>query len=103
MLDQHSKAASPIRCGDVGSRRRTVHGRPSARTKRRPEDTAAGCRVRAEADLLAAVATATDNQRRRLETSAGSWTARAVHLQAVDDELEARKLDSAFASKTEAQ
>ena len=81
----------------------TDHRRPAARTNRAAQDTAAGCRIRADADLLAAVATSTDNQRRRLETSAASWAARAVLLQAMDDDLEARKSRVHARSETNAE
>lgn len=90
----------------VFSQPRTIaHSRPVARTNRAAQDTAAGCRLRADADLLAAVATSTDNQRRRLETSAASWMARAMLLQAMDDDLEARKslLYARCATKAEAR
>ena len=59
-----------------------------------PQDTAAGCRVRAEADLLASVSMLTANERTRLETSAGSWSARAVLLQGLDERAAARKADN---------
>ena len=56
-----------------------------------PADTAAGCRDRAAADLLASVAMSTVNARQRLETSAASWAARADLLQRDEDEFEARR------------
>jgi predicted RNA polymerase sigma factor len=62
-----------------------------ARGSNRVEDTIAGCRNRAEADLLAAVTVATANERIRFETSAASWSARADMLQRLDDNHEARK------------
>ena len=67
----------------------------SARNKA-PQDTAAGCRVRAEADLLASVSMLTANERSRLETSAASWFARAVLLQGLDERAAARKADNAM-------
>jgi hypothetical protein len=68
-----------------------VPARPPARTSKQPQDTVAGCRGRAAADLLASVAMLTANERRRLETSAASWTARAEMLQRCDDSMAARK------------
>jgi predicted RNA polymerase sigma factor len=65
--------------------------RPPARTLKQPQDTVAGCRDRAEADLLASVVLSTANERRRLETSAASWSARADMLQRLDDTHAARK------------
>lgn len=69
----------------------SVPARPQARTLKQPQDTVAGCRGRAEADLLASVAKSTANERRRLETSAACWTARAAMLQRLDDNHDARK------------
>ena len=57
-----------------------------------PADTAAGCRDRAAADLLASLAMSTSNGRLRLETSAASWTARAELLQRDEEKFEALKL-----------
>lgn len=68
-----------------------VPQRPAARTNKAPQDTAAGCRVRAEADLLASVSMLTANERIRLETSSASWGARAALLQSIDDRTAARK------------
>lgn len=65
--------------------------RPQARTIKAPGDTVAGCRSRAEADLLASVAMLTANERERMETSAASWTARAELLASRDSDLIARK------------
>lgn len=75
-----------------------------ARTLKQPQDTVAGCRDRAEADLLASVALSTANERRRLETSAASWSARAEMLQRLDDNHAARKAKVAatFLSEDEA-
>jgi hypothetical protein len=56
-----------------------------------PGDTAAGCRDRAAADLLAATAMGTRNGQQRLEASAASWTARAELLQRDEDDFEARR------------
>jgi len=68
-----------------------VPDRPTARRNKAPHDTAAGCRVRADADLLASVSMLTANERIRLETSAASWGARAMLLQGIDERSEARK------------
>ena len=70
----------------------TNYRRLIARTDKALHDTVAGCRIRAEADLLASVTMLTVNQRRRLETSASSWAARADLLQRENDELLARKV-----------
>jgi hypothetical protein len=56
-----------------------------------PADTAAGCRVRAAADLLASTSIATRNGQRLLEASAASWAARAELLQHGEDDFEARR------------
>ena len=69
-----------------------VPARPQARGFKQPQDTVAGCRSRAEADLLASLVMAIPNERIRLETSAASWTARAEMLQRLDDTHAARKL-----------
>jgi hypothetical protein len=68
-----------------------IPARPPARTIKAPHDTPAGCRVRAEADLLASTAMMTPNQRIRLEKSAASWNARAAMLQSIDEDAAARK------------
>jgi len=65
--------------------------RPTARTIKAPQDTAAGCRLRADADLLASTAMMTANQRIRLEKSSASWTARAAMLQRNDKAAAALK------------
>ena len=66
-----------------------VPQRKTGRTKA-PQDTAVGCRSRAEVDLLASVTMAIANERIRLETSAASWTARANLLQRLEDGSAAR-------------
>jgi hypothetical protein len=68
-----------------------VQGRPKARTKKAPQDTVAGCRIRAEADLLASAAMLTANQRARHEKSAATWSARADLLQVLEDRFAARR------------
>lgn len=52
-----------------------------ARRNRKPEDTAEGCRARADADRAEAAAMGGDRLRFRLERSADAWTARADLLQ----------------------
>lgn len=54
-------------------------------------DTATGCRDRASADLLQALAASTANGRRVLESSAASWTTRAQLLQRIETGIEARR------------
>jgi hypothetical protein len=56
-----------------------------------PADTAAGCRDRAAADLIASAAMAPGNGRQRMEASSASWAARAELLQRDEDEFEARR------------
>ncbi len=68
-----------------------VPARPQARGFKQPQDTVAGCRSRAEADLLASLVKSTANERIRLETSAASWNTRADMLQRLDDNHTARK------------
>lgn len=68
-----------------------IPARPTARTTKAPQDTVAGCRDRAEADLLASASMLTANERARLETSASSWLARAALLQSIDDRSAVRK------------
>lgn len=60
-------------------------------------ETAAICRDRAAADLLESAAMINANQRIRLETSAASWTARALMLERVESGI-ARKVVEAAAS-----
>jgi hypothetical protein len=61
--------------------------RPTARTNKAPRDTVAGCRSRAEADLLASVSMLNANERSRMELSASSWRARADLLQRESEHL----------------
>lgn len=58
----------------------TLNPSPGPLLKER-RDTAEGCRDRASADLLAAVAMTTAHSRDMLETSAAAWTARAELMQ----------------------
>jgi hypothetical protein len=57
----------------------------SAHPPRTKRDTAAACRERAAADLLASAAMINENQRARLEASAATWTERGLLLQRVED------------------
>lgn len=57
---------------------------PPTIRRKQPQDTAAGCRIRAEADLLLASAADTDNGRRRFAHSAVSWTTRGDLLQRLE-------------------
>ena len=59
-------------------------------TQKAVHDTAAGCRELAAADLARASLMDTANGRRRLESSALSWTSRAALIQGLDDSFEAR-------------
>jgi hypothetical protein len=69
----------------------TVFEKHAARTIKAPHDTVAGCRSRAEADLLASVSMLTANERTRMQISAASWTALALLLERSNQALEARK------------
>jgi hypothetical protein len=66
--------------------------RPVARTIKAPQDTVAGCRLRARADLQASSAILTANQRIRLEKiSAAAWDVRAAMLQEISEDAAVRK------------
>ena len=56
---------------------------PGARRKQ-PHDTSAGCRVRAQADLLASPSADTEHGRQRLAHSAASWAMRADMLERLE-------------------
>ena len=58
--------------------------------RRRPEDTAAGCRTMADDDRARAAAMGSDRMRFRLERSADAWTARADLLQRLERSFNAR-------------
>ena len=68
----------------------TLNPSPGPLLKER-RDTAQGCRDRATADLLQAVAMITAHSRQMLERSAASWTARAEMLQRVEVGIAARQ------------
>ena len=61
------------------------------RAQKAAQDTVAGCRELAAADLARASLMDTANGRRRLEFSALSWTSRAELIQRMDDSFEARQ------------
>ena len=61
-----------------------------ARPHRQPQDTVAGCRDRASADLAEAEGMDTAHGRTRLEHSAASWTKRGDLLQRLEDSFQAR-------------
>ncbi len=61
-----------------------------ARNNKSVHDTVSGCRDFAAADLARAALMDTENGRRKLEHSAGSWHSRADMLQRLDDSFEAR-------------
>jgi hypothetical protein len=68
-----------------------IVSRIPSRTQKAVQDTVAGCREFAAADLARASLMDTANGRRRLETSALSWTSRAELIQRLDDSFEARR------------
>jgi hypothetical protein len=61
-----------------------------ARTGRRAEDTGAGCRANAAADLARAGAPGGDYMRQRLEQSAAVWAERATLLERLEDKFKQR-------------
>ena len=64
----------------------------SSRPNRRAEDTGAGCRANAAADLLRASAPGGDYMRQRLEHSAAVWTERAGLLERIERNFKRRTL-----------
>jgi hypothetical protein len=56
---------------------------PAKETSKR--ETAAVCRDRAAADLVAAAAIINANQRLRMESSAATWAARALFLERIEE------------------
>ncbi len=65
--------------------------RPAVRSGKREEDTAAGCRAKAAADLVRAEALGADRMRWRMEQSAAAWTARAEILEMIERKADARR------------
>ncbi|MEA3031907.1 MAG: hypothetical protein QOJ53_2239 [Sphingomonadales bacterium] len=64
--------------------------RPAVRSGKRLEDTAAGCRANAAADLGRAQAPGGDFMRARLEHSAAVWAERADLLERLEKKFQAR-------------
>jgi len=64
--------------------------RPTVRSGKRSEDTAAGCRANAAADLGRARAPGGDFMRGRLEHSAAVWSERADLLERIEKSFKAR-------------
>jgi hypothetical protein len=62
------------------------------RINRRAEDTGAGCRANAAADLLRAGAPGGDYMRQRLEHSAAVWSERATLLERLERNFRRRTL-----------
>jgi hypothetical protein len=62
----------------------------ATRRGRRNEDTAAGCRANAEADLTRAADLAEGHVRQRMEHSAAVWADRAEMLERLDRKFAAR-------------
>ena len=67
-----------------------VAPRPILRSGKRAEDTAAGCRAKAAADLVRAVVPGGDYRRVRLERSAEVWSARADLLDRLEEKFRSR-------------
>jgi hypothetical protein len=59
---------------------------------KRAEDTGAGCRAKADADLVRAHAPGSDYMRQRLEQSAAVWAERASLLERLESGFERRTL-----------
>ncbi len=68
-----------------------VVSRIPSRTRKAVQDTVAGCRELAAADLARAALVDTANGRRRFEGSAQSWSNRAELIQQMDDSFDARQ------------
>jgi hypothetical protein len=65
---------------------------PATRHNRRAEDTGAGCRANAAADLARAKAPGGDYMRQRLEHSAAVWSERATLLERLEKSFKRRVL-----------
>lgn len=61
---------------------------------RRAEDTAAGCRVRAESDEALARQEPNNHMRERLESSASVWAARATLLKRLEEGRDRRSAEA---------
>ena len=64
--------------------------------RKRPEDTSAGCRALAAADLLRAEAILVDHGRWRYQHSAHAWLARAELLDRLEAKFQARMRQAAL-------
>ena len=64
--------------------------KPPVRHNKRAEDTGAGCRANAAADLARAGAPGGDYMRERLERSAAVWTERATLLERLERNFKRR-------------
>jgi hypothetical protein len=84
--DEGGPPMPPIR-----SRKRASSTRALPLIDHDKRETATICRERAAADLLESATLATVNERRRMEASAASWTARANLLGRIESGIEARR------------
>ena len=91
--------------GDAGAPRRRAPKGPAAPRARSAgkdgRDTAGGCRERAADDLLKSVSMLIVNERRRMELSAASWTARAELLDRIEAGFHARRAPGAVPADDE--
>jgi len=69
---------------------RPAEARSNSVARRKPEDTAEGCRALEQADRCRAVATVSNHTRRTLERSADSWAARATLLERLEIDFKQR-------------
>lgn len=72
--------------------RKLAAAKSPTRPNRRAEDTGAGCRANAAADLLRASAPGGDYMRQRLEHSAAVWAERATLLERLERNFKRRTL-----------
>ena len=79
-----ANASLDIEAGVLVTARMKAPPRPAVRSGKRSEDTAAGCRANAAADLGRAHAPGGDFMRLRLEHSAAVWTERADLLERLE-------------------
>jgi len=87
-----------VGCREIGGASappsKTPVPRSAVRSGRRAEDTGAGCRANAAADLARAHAPGGDYMRQRLEQSAAVWTERASLLERLEDGFRRRTLSA---------
>jgi hypothetical protein len=69
-------------------------------TRKKPEDSAEGCRVHEQADRLRAMEILNPQMRETLERSADAWGARAGLLERLEASFDARVAASARAAQT---